>query len=524
MSKTPNTPDPNALSIPTEYIGKPVRSPEVTKNPYDGLESITGCENEHLDIRAIADEVRNQQDRALGITVVTAEPITKGFPPSFRSSLQEMTNRKGVERFFVMDQNGIQSYMCHVKLPGAFQILGAFTPDIHDSLDNIRSSLGPMNERHTNTALNIINCPQNGLIFETGAGADYERMKAIDRQAKERNGVVICHDIPTAAARAAETELDGIPFIALPARSELLGPALRKSPRPKIITLKDTISSIPFGGMEQLIKTAKEVDAQKIVITQSLNVSANSNVYPQNMKPGDPIFFQTMMKLLMMNNPKLLLSKDPKTEFLKQVSGQKAYENCYLITMEFIRLYMIMLAQNIGLTNNCTYVVDDSVELDNDAAVLYLDNQFPEITPMFKEGEFNTLSVGPFGRFVTRTQGIPAGKLSLKCRQFSLELSKQPSNPNEVRPQPGQKITVLRENQLLREVSKKTVGEEKIDSKICLTASSGEALPDVSDSDYHEAATGGRRAILSLIFNDYGKLGLPYDKYPLIEKRIKRAY
>ncbi|MBD3327726.1 hypothetical protein GF340_00305 [Candidatus Peregrinibacteria bacterium] len=511
--------------IPEQYAGQPVNLNKVSKNPYEGLERASGAESINADIRAIANEVQRQQEVALGMTVVTHRADLENVAKmSLSSACNKMASREGIEKFFIMDQDGKRVFVGMVGA-GALQSLGSFTPEIHDELESIRKSNSAANGRHLQTLTDSLNLPDGGLIFETGAGADYERMSKLSEYAKGRNGVAVCHDLPPAASRTSVEHLDDVPYISLPHRKEFLVPALSKSPRPKIVTLKDTVSSTAFGSMAEIVKMANAIDAQKIVFSQSLNVASASNVLPQYLKPGDPAF-QKFIHNNLMKQMDVLSGKDSDViNAVVEMYGNYFLETFYKIIMEYIRYTLMLIGKKEGYKYGNTMVCSDVVELEKEAALKLLSQRAPHLIEPFNQGDFNSLELGPFGIGVANVARIEKDKLRFVNKQFHMTLSKNPVDAHDNVSSSGQKVRTLRNDELLYEVSEKPVDEKILMQKMKLGRNVRDRVDRVTDSQikkiFNVAATG----VMELVVNEYGhKVGALYGKYPQFTQKLKSVY
>lgn len=265
-------------------------------------------------------------------------------------------------------------------------------------------------------------CPKGGIILETGAGTDYERLKKMDEYARSVGGRLICHDTAPLASHLSSSHLEDVPFLALPSSSELLSLPFADVNKPVIITLKDVVSSMAFGQIDELSIVAGNIGARKIIVTQSLGLAGDSsNMIPEGWRTNEP-------------NYQGYLGNKVVELFLRE--GQGLSENSIfaisiqiqhvidLVIMELAKRYMkIGATEFAGMNKDRIINVEENSFLDNERASEYLSKFFPNFFEAFMSGNFNKLVISPFGVHLVKDPSIKRG-LSISSIRTHWEFSK----------------------------------------------------------------------------------------------------
>jgi len=411
------------FAIPVGYEGRPVTTGNVTRDPYGALDKVSGCESENPEIRQIGDITRDLQERLLGITIVSEHKLTDDLQMDEISRAQKEMAGRTDSLYFATDQDGESYFMGNVHAPhGILQSMGSFSPEIHDKLDDYRAIERNAGDRHMDSVLSLLKMPAAPLIIETGAGKDFERIKKLGEFAEKRQGIVVCHDLPPAAARYAGTQDNEFVYLSLPHRHEVLSQAFERNPRPKVITLKDTLSSMSGGSIDQVLLTAAELDADMICATQNLNVANHSNLMPDGFRPNDQNFAGFLMNIALQN---FHLFTETDSNFTMKVFVKQVCNAIYNIMMELIRARFMYGAEDFAKLKNRVVLSSTSESIiDANEALGYLTKYFPEFLAAFLRNDFNVMEFGPFGRELAKEKLEP-GKLRIRSNQLNFVVGKE---------------------------------------------------------------------------------------------------
>lgn len=88
------------------------------------------------------------------------------------------------------------------------------------------------------------------------------------------------------AAHSARANIPDIPYIPVPNKPDFLGNVFCGSEKPITVSLQNVISSMSMGGIDEFLRVASMMKAQKICITQSLAFADNSNFFPEGLRPS----------------------------------------------------------------------------------------------------------------------------------------------------------------------------------------------------------------------------------------------
>ncbi len=434
-------------NLPEKYIGDPIRFRGITKNPYEDLDKVSGLDHENEDMSEIGQQTRELQEKLLGITVLTPPPrILQTRIPEIKEAQQKMRERLKKGTYYFMDEDGAHVYLASL-LAQNLQAIGAFTPEIHNELLRKRSALLELNDHQNKVATELIDCPTNSLIIETGAGADYKRLSQLYDYAQRRKSHLICHDIPPAASRAFKNKNEDVPYLALPNQAEFLSVPFQGNLQPKFITSKDIISSMSFGSLEQLVEFGRVIDAEKMIITQSLAISPNCNMFAENFRPYDRQFVTEALNL-----DKQLFGYFPKhnPQPYIHLALDQIGSTVLNIFMEKEQQKIIQDSKNFAkMSYHNTCLTHFNRNIEGDQAIQYLATYFPEYLDPYLRNEFNLLYLSPFGIRFFKVAHIPKGTLNVTNSQFNLVLSKKPFAKKLISEEEHQSVTNIAENDIL---------------------------------------------------------------------------
>ncbi|MBX7144364.1 MAG: hypothetical protein K1X79_07935 [Oligoflexia bacterium] len=488
-------------------------------DPYQGLEIVTGCEHPDSQIRRIAESVRTQQGNAARSTIVVPEGHLVGADPGRMTELEQLALPRFGENsiFLLMDRPGAAVYQSAVRglREGVIEGLATFSDAIHGGMDNYREMLVGLDDAHRAHLGAAIDLPEGGILLETGAGRDLSRLMELQRVALARGGRLICHDIPPAAARwaAGEERLSGVPYLALPSNIEFFSPALGVFGAPIVMTLQNTISSMSFGAVRHLAENARRIDATRIVVSQMVGMADQSNFYPDQLRPNDPMF----LRCVQANIPAMLANAGVASsgllgDLLIFCATQQALTTYRLLTAEIAHRWLRSIAsEGNGFRYGMNYVVVTERELRGPEVQTYLAG-FQPAAASFYGTLFNSLSIGPFGCRFAFDERLERGALTLKSMESVCVLDKsRPCRVPEART-PNTRIIAAKGEAQVFSASVRQQWLSARQAAVLAAIASGEA-PNPQIFEYSQVTTAfqvGARFTLGFVFDYLGKqLGIP---------------
>lgn len=399
------------IVIAEDHLGDPMRLPGVDANPFDNLDAASGCNSPDFDLARVGDLTREVQRGVESVTLLT-HGLVNGADPKVVSSFieREVAERVGDRLFYVASDTGEDFFQGRMGF-GILQDIGSCGAFTREELLKLRNIALEVADRHDDFALRLVDSPRGGIILETGAGADFSRIKKMQEYAQRVGAKLICHDTAPLASKRSVDYLDGVPYLALPSSSELLSLPFADIGRPLTITLKDVVSSMAFGQMDELCEVAKNVGARKILVTQSLALAKQNNMFPEAWRFGSPRFAVYIVNTLLPLMMDYASSGQEVQPFFSYVALQVQHV-IWLVMMELAKRAMCRYAsQTAGLKTNRIVNVEDSTVLGGRDAAEYLSRFYPEIMPGFLEGKFNRVVSSPFGRNMSRDNTVSNGNL-----------------------------------------------------------------------------------------------------------------
>lgn len=406
--------DPNASG--------PMRLPGVPADcdPYGGLEIASGCENPNSEVRRIAEQVRQAQSEAARATVVCPKGFLNALDGHAAAKIGALISaRLSPNSIFLLTDpagRGVYQSSAFGLSRGILEGMANFSDTIHGKMDSYRDMRAGLDAVHRSHIPALLDFPDGALLIETGAGRDVERLKALHALTLKHRGAFVCHDIPPAASRwAAGTEdLAGIPYIALPARHEFFGPALRGYPGPVLISMQNTLSSMSFGSIRHFLQGASAIGTRRIIVNQSVGISDTSNFLPAAYNPDSTEF----SNLVAENLPELFLREGIS---YNRDSGMLLLMSARLQVAHTVRVLALDLAHRTirtiadeqhGFKSSKNYVIAAQKNLEPAEARAYLELFQTPLTP-YLGLTFNTLTIGPFGIQFSMDSAVPKGALKI---------------------------------------------------------------------------------------------------------------
>jgi hypothetical protein len=184
--------------------------------------------------------------------------------------------------------------------------------------------------------------------------------------------------------------------------------------------MKDTLSVCSFRSLTELLYVAAELNAEKLVATQSLEIALGSNLFRPTLEPWEDTVSQFLAAEIKINPPR---SREDRLALAVAVfQGHQSYAQ---IMMQLAVDYFMQTAPKFGFAELRSVVTENERVLDQPTAGAYLACHHPQLLKRFERGEFNSASSGPVGRPATaKSVGVPDGGLRVRGVQYHLELAR----------------------------------------------------------------------------------------------------
>lgn len=361
---------------------------------------------------------KDTQAKALAMTLVTRRNIADSFRTIASQLFTTASARVGPQgNFYITDCDGKNLFLGNTKHTHILQTLAA--DHVYEELASRALDI-PAHPREHLLAMADITIPRNGVVFETGAGADWPRIKALEYLAKERGSQLICHDLLPSITHQAAKEAPNVPYIAMPPLPELLSACLEPMRgRPLTISLKNTISSMGFGAMWNLFALAKQTNAEQVIATQSLGFSTNASVFPEGLRPMSERVSGMLIQMLLNTqrvNPELAI-----------VALQQAHLTLTSVMFEIVHYYLRTFAQEAGLPYSDVYTTTDTTTISDKDNKDFLNGlHFSQAKALWQAGEFNNLVFSPFGAHKSTQPDVKNRELKITTNQLHLRFGRKP--------------------------------------------------------------------------------------------------
>lgn len=356
--------------------------------------------------------------KALAATAVTRTNIAQCMDTIGRALYSSAGKRVGQkENFYVLNSAGNVLYQASARDQRFFQMLAS--AEVYDPLAERSRGMSSHEEAHIATISEVL-IPDNGVVFETGAGTDWTRIRELDKFAKAKGSHLICHDLLPVITHYAKKEVPDVPYMAMMADPELIADCLKPwRERPLSFSLKNTVSSMAFSEMGDLFTAVKRTGAEQVLVSQSLGQSPHANVFFMNLRPQSIELSNMFMGMLMEDG------SVPINIFL--VAVEQAHLTLMNAMLEISRYYLETLARQAGLNEHETFVTEHTTVLGPDDDMSALDNtNFSHARRLWQNGGFNAIAFSPFGCHKSIDASVPRGHLKVTTQQIHLRFGKKP--------------------------------------------------------------------------------------------------
>lgn len=355
--------------------------------------------------------------KALAATAITRTSIDQCMNTIGRALYTQAGRRVGPQNnFYVLNSAGDVLYQGNAKDQSFFQMLASAA--IYDPLAERSRGMHSHEAAHV-TSISDLLIPDNGVVFETGAGTDWIRIRELDTLAKAKGSHLICHDLLPVITHHAKKEVPDVPYMAMMADPELISDCLKPwKGRPLSFSLKNTVSSMAFSEMDDLFAAVKRTGAEQVLVSQSLGQSPHANVFFMNLRPQSISLSNMFIGMLMEDG------SVPMDLFLAAV--EQAHITLMNAMFEITRYHLGTLAHKAGLKEHETFVTEHSTVLGPDDDMSALDNtNFSHGRRLWQNGGFNVIAFSPFGCHKSFDASVPRGHLKVTTQQTHLRFGKK---------------------------------------------------------------------------------------------------
>ncbi|MBI4836314.1 MAG: hypothetical protein HY817_03560 [Candidatus Abawacabacteria bacterium] len=357
--------------------------------------------------------------KALAATAVTRESIANCIDTVGSALYAQGRKRVGPkDNFYVLNSAGSVLYQARTNDTSFAQMLSS--AEVYAPLSDRAKGMAVHENAHVSSISDML-VPDDGVVFETGAGTDWNRIKLLDELARTKGAQLVCHDLLPVTTHEAKREVPNVPYLAMMPDPELIADCLAPWKGRKLsFTLKNTISSMAFGEMDDVFEAAKRTGAEQVVITQSLGFSPHANVFFMALRPQS-------IALSHMILPRLVQDGRVPLPFML-AAVEQAHLTLMNVMLEMTRYRLGAFAKDAGLNSHETCITEHTTILEPADDMSVLDNtNFSHSRELWQTGGFNAMAFSPFGCHKTLDPKVPRGKLKLTTQQIHLRFGKKPT-------------------------------------------------------------------------------------------------
>lgn len=322
--------------------------------------------------------------------------------------------------FFTVQQNG-EHVLAVSSRVGEIRDYGGFRAEIYRSLE--RKNLFPegMAEKHVCEIIEIIDPKKNDLICETGAGLDQPRIETLARLASEKGAHFICHDVVPLVMQEGQIKMPHIPYIALPPFPAFLGRTLNSVSTRKVITMKNTLTSINSNEIEDWLEVLETSDIDRVVVTQS--IAPNLDVLVNG---GQKAIEQTCESLAA-KSARERTDNDQSLMMAAVIISERSKQIAYTALLEILIQNLADRAAKKGfnitqkLKTNATADIRDEEAIANFLA----DKGIASYMSDFQKGTFNELTFTPTAILYGKVADVPQQTLRIRSQQIHIVLERK---------------------------------------------------------------------------------------------------
>ena len=320
--------------------------------------------------------------------------------------------------FFAVQQDG-DHILAVNSTKGQTRDYGRFRPDIYSSLERKNRFPEGMAAKHVRDSIELIDPQENDLICETGAGLDLARIETQAQLASERGAHFACHDVTPSVMKEGQSRMPQIPYIALPPFPAFLGHALNSVSSRKVITMKNTLTSIDSDEIDDWLDVIAASDIDRLVITQS--IGPNMEVFVK----GAAEAIEKACESLAIKTAKEHTVDEYSFMIIAMIVRERAMQIAYTALLEILIQNLADRAKKKEFTiskktvTNAMADINTTKEIDEFMAGKGIANMSD-----FQQGAFNAITFTPTAILYEKLADIPPNTLRIRSQQIHIVLER----------------------------------------------------------------------------------------------------
>lgn len=324
--------------------------------------------------------------------------------------------------FFMIQQDG--NHISVANIAGASTDLGGYKPAMYESLASKDSFPNKITDIHTDHVSSLLEIDTMTLVCETGAGLDTVRIRNLANNTRERGGYLVCHDTPPLLAKVGRERMPDVPYIALPPFKVFLGKALDQYHGRKVMTMKNTLTSMEPDEVDELLDLMKASKIEQLVVSQS--VGPNMDIF---LPRGQDILTKATQDLGLKTARERTIDRDSGS-IVMVIVAERAKQIAYTALLEILFQNLADKAVKNGYYIKSKTASTAHTDLPENEAIAFMNGKGIDCKTSFNEGAFNEVSFTPTAILYTKNPNIPYGRLRIHTTQVHLTLSTKPSTTN----------------------------------------------------------------------------------------------
>lgn len=320
--------------------------------------------------------------------------------------------------FFTVQQDGNQVLAVSCQT-GQTRDYGGFRTDIYRSLEKKNQFPEDMAAKHVRDSIALIDPKKHDLVLETGAGLDQTRIETLAMLAAEREAHFACHDVIPSVMREGQTRMPNIPYIALPPFPAFLGQALNSVSARKVITMKNTLTSIDSDEIDDWLDVIAMGNIDRIVITQS--IGPNPEVFVRGSTEG----IEKTCEILAIKTAKEHTVDEYSFMIIAMIVRERVKQIAYTAILEILMQNLADRAKKKGFSISKKTVTNAMAEINNIKEIeAFLASKGIAYMTDFQQGAFNEITFTPTAILYEKLADIPPNTLRIRSQQIHIVLER----------------------------------------------------------------------------------------------------
>lgn len=296
---------------------------------------------------------------------------------------------------------------------------GRFRTDIYSSLERKNRFPEGMAAKHVRDSIELIDPKENDLICETGAGLDLVRIETLAQLASERGAHFACHDVTPSVMKEGQRRMPQIPYIALPPFPAFLGYALNSVSTRKVITMKNTLTSIDSDEIDDWLNVMATSDIDRLVITQS--IGPNMEVFAK----GASVAIENTCESLAIKTASEHTADQYSFMIIAMIVRERAKQIAYTALLEILMQNLADRAKKKGFTISKKTVTNAMAEINTTNEIEeFMANKGIAYMSDFQQGAFNEITFTPTAILYENQADIPPNTLRIRSQQIHIVLER----------------------------------------------------------------------------------------------------